>query len=104
VVNSMLNVQLDEKVIEERFLEELKKRLDHIEQSHVFWDAKELKRRTCMSWNTIQDTFFHDERFQKVKAKVGGKWYFAAKETEEFLLMWIKEQSATNETTKVVGL
>lgn len=86
----MINVQVDENEIEQIFLEELKKRLDHIELSRTLWDTNELKRHTCMSWNTIQERFFFDPRFPKYK--IGGKWYFPAKETEEFLLMWIKEQ------------
>lgn len=86
----MINVQVDENVIEKRFIEELNKRLDRIEQNRTLWDTNELKRHTCMSWNTIQEKFFYDPRFPK--HKIGGKWYFPAKESEEFLLMWIKEQ------------
>jgi hypothetical protein len=86
----MLKVEIDEKVIERLFLDELKKRLDQIEQRRTFWDTNELKRQTCMSWNTIQDKFFYDPRFPKYK--IGGKWMFPAAECEEFLLKWIKEQ------------
>lgn len=88
---SMLSVQIDEKVVEEIYLEEIKKRLEKVDNSMVFWDSKELKRRTCMSWNTILDNFFFEKGFPKVK--VGGKWYFPAKETEEYLLNWLREQS-----------
>lgn len=86
----MLDIHIDEKVIEQRFLEELKKRLDRIEQSRTLWDMKELCRQTSMSENSIKDKFFYDERFPK--HKIGGKWYFPARKTEEFLLMWIREQ------------
>ncbi|CAM4213943.1 hypothetical protein BAMA_02120 [Bacillus manliponensis] len=86
----MLNIQLDEQMIEQRFLEELRKRLDQIEHKKVFWDMKELCRQTSMSRNTISENFFYDERFPKYK--IGGKWYFPAQETEKFLLMWIQEQ------------
>lgn len=86
----LISVQVDERVIEQRFLEEMKKKLDQIEQTRTFWDTNELKRHTCMSWNTIQEKFFYDKRFPKYR--VGGKWYFPAKECEEFLLSWIKEQ------------
>jgi len=86
----VINVQVNEKEVEHLFIEELKKRLDRIEQNRTLWDTKELKRHTSMSWGTIQEKFFHDTRFPK--HKVGGKWYFPAKECEQFLLMWIKEQ------------
>lgn len=42
-----------------------------------------------MSWTTIQKEFFFDQRFQKFK--VGGKWYFPAKEKKAFLLNWLTE-------------
>lgn len=62
-----------------------------MEHNYTFWDTKELKRRTCMSWSFIQEQFFFDPRFPKFK--VNSKWLFPAKEAEEFLLKWIKEQS-----------
>lgn len=86
----MISLQVDEQHIEQRFLEELRKRLDKIERRHTFWDMKELCRQTNMSENSIKEKFFYDPRFPK--HKIGGKWYFPAKECEEFLLMWIKEQ------------
>ena len=86
----MLTINLDEKQIEKMFLEELKKRLEQLERRHTFWDMKELCRQTCMSENNIKEKFFYDPRFPKYK--IGGKWYFPAKECEEFLLTWIKEQ------------
>lgn len=49
-------------------------------------------RRTCMSWNTIQKEFFFDPYFPK--RRVGGKWYFPAKKTKEFLLDWIELRSS----------
>ncbi|WP_375547033.1 group-specific protein [Paenibacillus sp.] len=61
-----------------------------VDMEKVFWDTNELKKRTCMSWNTIQTTFFFDSRF--VKRKVGSKWYFPVKETREFLELWLMEQ------------
>lgn len=86
----MLIVQVDENVIEQRFVEELKKRLDHIEHRKTLWDMKELCHQTSMSENNIKEKFFYDKRFPKYK--IGGKWYFPARECEEFLLMWLKEQ------------
>ncbi|HDR4873505.1 TPA: hypothetical protein ACGX4N_002822 [Bacillus cereus] len=86
----MLDIKIDEQKIEELFLEELRKRLDNIEQRKTFWDMKELCRQTSMSGSSIREYFFYDERFPKFK--IGGKWYFPALEAEKFLLMWIKEQ------------
>lgn len=86
----MISVQFDDREIEQRFQEELRKRLDRAEHSRTLWDMKELCRQTSMSENTIKDRFFYDKRFPK--RKIGGKWYFPAKQAEEFLLLWIKEQ------------
>ena len=86
----MIEVKLDENYIEHAFKEELKKRLDQLENETVFWDMKDLQRNTRMSVNTIKDTFFYDKRFPKIK--IGQKWYFPAEETKEFLLMWLKEK------------
>ncbi|MDR4982722.1 hypothetical protein RGU74_03265 [Bacillus cereus] len=86
----MLDIKIDEQKIEELFLEELRKRLDNIEQRKTFWDMKELCRQTSMSGSSIREYFFYDERFPKFK--IGGKWYFPALEAENFLFMWIKEQ------------
>lgn len=61
-----------------------------VDAEYVFWDTAELKKRTCMSWNTIQETFFFDPRFPK--RKVGSKWYFPARETRAFLETWLMEQ------------
>ena len=87
----MLQVQVDSKIIEATFKEELQKRLDAIEKNRTFWDMKELQKQTNMSVNTMKEWFFYDDRFPKYR--VGSKWYFPAKECEVFLIQWIKEQS-----------
>lgn len=86
----MLQVYVDEKAVEELYKQAIDKKVDEISKDLVFWDTKELRRRTCLSWNTIQDTFFFDERFPKMK--VGSKWLFPAKEAEEFLIKWMEER------------
>lgn len=86
----MLTVKIDENEVRELYLEKLEEKIREVDTELIFWDSKELMRRTCMSWNTIQDRFFHDERFPKFK--VGGKWMFPAQETREFLLKWLREQ------------
>lgn len=86
----MLTVQLDKDFVEKRFQEELKKRLDSVEQRLTYWDMKELQKQTNMSINTIKEKFFYDKRFPKYR--VGSKWYFPARDCEEFLYQWLKEQ------------
>ncbi|MFD2638359.1 group-specific protein [Piscibacillus salipiscarius] len=85
----MLEVKVDGKVVEELAQEEIRKRLKNAEFDLVLWDKHELTRRTCMSWSTIQKLFFHNPEFPK--KKIGGKWYFPAKKTTQFLLEWLEE-------------
>ena len=86
----MLQVQIDESVVQEQIRQRIADLVKEVDAEMVFWDAKELMRRTCMSWNFIQQQFFFDPRFPKFK--VGNKWYFPARETREFLVKWLHEQ------------
>lgn len=86
----MLDVTIDSQKVEQLMVEKIEEAINAYDEEMVFWDTAELKRRTCMSWSSIQDNFFFDDRFPK--AKIGGKWYYPAKETEQFLLMWLSEQ------------
>lgn len=86
----MIKVEIDEIEVRRMYLEKLKEKMEEVESELVFWDSKELMRRTCMCWNTMQDKFFFDPRFPKFK--VGKRWYFPAKETREFLIEWLHEQ------------
>ncbi|WP_339309829.1 group-specific protein [Paenibacillus sp. FSL k6-2145] len=88
----MLSISVDEKEIKNLLKEKVAEILKEADAEYIFWDASELKRRTCMSWNFIQDQFFFDPRFPK--RKVGSKWYFPARETREFLEEWLTEQPA----------
>ncbi|CAH0187409.1 MULTISPECIES: DUF771 domain-containing protein [Peribacillus] len=85
----MLNILIDQQEVKQLYLQKLEERIKEVDTEMVFWDANELKRRTCMSWNTIQEKFFFDKRFAKYK--VGGKWYFPADKTKKFLLAWLEE-------------
>lgn len=87
----MLNIQIDEQEVKQLYLQKVEEKLKEVDKELVFWDANELKRRTCMSWNNIQEKFFFDPRFQKYK--VGNKWVFPADATKKFLLQWLSEQS-----------
>ena len=86
----MINVKVDENYVEKLFLQELEKRLNELEAKSTLWDMKKLMKQTNMSENSIKEKFFYDPRFPKYK--VGGKWYFPTRETEQFILTWIKEQ------------
>lgn len=86
----MLQVLVDEQEIKRLYQEAINNKIKKVEMDLVYWDSKELRRRTCLSWSTIQDTFFFEEGFPKVK--LGGKWLFPAKETQEFLSKWLNDK------------
>ncbi len=87
----MIQIQIDEVAVKNMYMEAIDTKLKELDEELVFWDTKELRRRTCLSWNTIQDTFFHEPGFPKIK--VGGKWLYLAKEAELFLIDWLKGQA-----------
>lgn len=86
----ILTVSVNENEIRKVVKERVRELIEETDTELVFWDSAELKRRTCMSWNTIQEAFFQDPRFPK--RKVGSKWYFPARETRRFLEEWLMEQ------------
>lgn len=86
----MISVQIDESEVRQLCREKITEMIKEVDAEYVFWDAAELRRRTCMSWNFIQDQFFFDPRFPK--RKIGSKWYFPARETRLFLEKWLQEQ------------
>ncbi|RXZ02120.1 group-specific protein [Fictibacillus sp. S7] len=83
----LIEVQVDEEAIKRMYHEAIERRIEKLENDLVYWDSNELKRRTCMSWNTILNNFFFEKDFPKIK--VGGKWYFPATETKKFLTQWL---------------
>lgn len=78
----MINVEIDENEVRELYLKTLREKIDEVDAELIFWDTKELKRRTCMSWNTIQKEFFFDPRFPK--RKVGGSGIFTLRKQKSF--------------------
>ena len=88
---NLVTINIDKSEILLICREKIEKLLDELDNEYVFWDTAELKKRTCMSWNSIQDTFFFDDRFPKYK--IGGKWYYPVKETRSFLEKWLSEQN-----------
>ncbi len=63
----MISVQVDEKEVRNLYLAKVEEVVKEIDAELVYWDANELKRRTCMGWNTIQKTFFLTLDFQNTK-------------------------------------
>lgn len=90
-MNSIITVSIDKAEMEHLVQKEIKAQIQEINSELVFWDLKELCRRTCMSKPFILEHFFHHPDFPKFK--IGSKWWMPAKETEAFLLNWIKKQS-----------
>lgn len=87
---AMVDIQIDQSEVRQLYLQKLEEKIKQIDAELVYWDTAELKRRTGLSWNTIQEQFFFDQRFKKYK--VGAKWVFPAQATKEFLLQWLSEQ------------
>jgi hypothetical protein len=81
---------VDEAEVKELCRERIRELVKEVDAEYVFWDAKELMKRTCMSWNFIQQQFFFHKDFPKYK--VGSKWFFPARETRQFLERWLREQ------------
>lgn len=86
----MIKVQVDQNEIKQLYQKAINNRIKELDSEMVYWDSNELKRRTCMCWNTIQNNFFFDNHFPKIK--IGGKWYFPAEETKQFLKEWLMER------------
>jgi hypothetical protein len=86
----MLTVKVDENEVRKMCFQKIRELIKEVDAEFVFWDTAELKKRTCMCWNTIQESFFFDPRFPK--HKVGSKWYFPARQTRLFLEQWILDQ------------
>lgn len=76
----LVGISIDQDLVKEILLEEVKKKIEAFDADLIFMNTKELKRRTSMSWNTIQKTFFFDSRFPKYK--IGGRWMFPAQKKQ----------------------
>lgn len=88
----MIEVSINEAELRQLALAKVEEHLKKVDQELLFWDRKELERRTCMSWPTIQKEFFFHPNFPK--RKVGAKWYFPAHEATKFLLEWLNGERA----------
>lgn len=68
----MLNILIDQQEVKQLYLQKLEERIKEVDTEMVFWDANELKRRTCMSWNTIQEKFFLTKGLPSTKLEGSG--------------------------------
>ena len=82
--------QIDSNYAEEVFRQEVRKKIENISQTTMFWDMKELCRQVSLSETTVKETFFYEEGFPKFR--VGKKWLINAKLAEEFLAKWSSQQ------------
>lgn len=82
--------QIDNNYVEEVFRQEVRKKIENISQTTMFWDMKELCRQVSLSETTVKETFFYEEGFPKFR--VGKKWLINAKLAEEFLAKWSSKQ------------
>ena len=82
--------QIDNNYVEEVFRQEVRKKIEKISQTTLFWDMKELCRQVSLSETTVKETFFYEEGFPKFR--VGKKWLINAKLAEEFLAKWSSQQ------------
>ncbi|MNW61757.1 hypothetical protein D3C74_398430 [compost metagenome] len=89
-MDSIVSVNIDEAEIKRICHQRIQELANEVDAERVFWDTTELKKRTCMSWNFIQEQFFFDPNFPK--RKVGSKWYFPARETRAFLEKWLLDR------------
>lgn len=82
--------EVDKAAFMQMYHEKLDQAIKQADAESVFWDTNELVKRTCMSFDTIQKTFFYHPQFPKFK--IGGKWYYPARKTRDFLEAWVLEQ------------
>lgn len=87
----IVKIIIDNYAIEEEIKKEIKQRIEEQTQK-LFYDMADLVTITSFSKGHIMNTFFYDERFERIRKKVGKKHVFPVKETNEFLRKWIKEQ------------
>lgn len=92
ITTPFISIQVDDEVVQNIILEQLKDNLAEINNEKVFYTMDDLQEITGFSKGHMMNTFFHDKRFAKIRRKVGRKWLFPVQDTRLFLLDWIKEQ------------
>lgn len=89
---TFIKIEIDNSEIERVIHSEIKNKIHEYPLNKIYYDMKDLQEITSFSKGHIMNTFFFDNRFVKIRKKVGAKHVFPVKETNEFLIEWIKEQ------------
>ncbi|MED3824344.1 helix-turn-helix domain-containing protein [Priestia flexa] len=82
----MLNISLDENELKKLYLEEVRKRVEKIEEDMFLIDSKELCRMLSLSRPTVEKLFIYDPNFPSMR--VGKKWLFNRQEVKEYINRW----------------
>lgn len=85
----MINVEIDQEMLKELYLQKVEERLEELESEVFFMNSKQLATYLNLSWNTIADTFLYDEEFPSLRA--GSKWLFNKKEVQAFMNKYYEE-------------
>lgn len=82
----MLNISLDESELKKLYLEEVRKRVEEIEEDMFLIDSKELCRMLSLSRPTVEKLFIYNPNFPSMR--VGKKWLFNRQEVKEYINRW----------------
>ncbi|MFL2125065.1 hypothetical protein ACEN4K_09010 [Marinilactibacillus psychrotolerans] len=91
-MQSLVNLNVDHDAIERIILDNIQTHLANVDNNKLFYTMSDLQEITGMSKGFIEQRFFHDSRFEKIRRKVGRKWLFPVAQTRHFLNQWIEEQ------------
>ncbi|SDZ59754.1 DNA binding domain-containing protein, excisionase family [Evansella caseinilytica] len=82
----MFNISLNEDELKKLYLDEIRKRVDDIENQMALIDTKELCKMLSLSRPTVEKLFIYNPDFPSMR--VGKKWLFNRKEVEEYINRW----------------
>lgn len=91
-MQSLVNLNVDHEAIERIIMDNIQTHLANVDNNKLFYTMHDLQEITGMSKGFIEQRFFHDSRFEKIRRKVGRKWLFPVAPTRQFLNEWIEEQ------------
>lgn len=80
--NQIVKVEIDNEIIEVIVKSYVYKKIEEFSNQKFFWTMTDLEYLTGCSEGYIKDKFFYDERFSRIRRKVGRKWLFPADETK----------------------
>jgi len=90
--SSVIEININEKALENEIIKQINNKIEEFDKNKLFYSLDDLVRITTFSKGHIMNTFFNDYRFKKIRKRVGRKWVFPLKETNDFLKIWISEQ------------